>query len=404
MFTKLSIAGIELDAAGLVALADLDTIARRTALTGSASFLDVLFIAPGIHCQQEATNVNGGEYPETAAMHNGYVFRVENPATVSYLQRVGEPGHLVTVYVSEDEPVGLTGLFGVLMSSEPVATTLFFLGIAANIVVITLLGRIRDFWALGVIGMLMLARVLNAIVIKLRQAKNGFKGATEDGDKEGDLLILLSQDRWIRMQGRVRDIKVVTAGQWLREPEKGESFAVAFGTLLVYGSAALAGNASTVGSLLVGLLLLFSVGVLGLVNAATNSFHMFGRTVKVIKKSPPYARRLKMVEEMLEVHPKRDWAVNMRLMKGDETIPSPGSPYLDELESEEDDFILALCRRLFSGLSRRPKIQLDKDKDIEAGLAGNRRGGSYSLPVLDREKRASAQRSQSESSSKFSAA
>ena len=42
MFTKFAIGGIQLDAAGLVALADLDTIARRTALIGSASFLDVL--------------------------------------------------------------------------------------------------------------------------------------------------------------------------------------------------------------------------------------------------------------------------------------------------------------------------------------------------------------------------
>jgi hypothetical protein len=55
-----SIAGIRLNAAGLVALADIKTIAQSTALTGSASFLDILLIAPGIHCQQGLSEVNNG--------------------------------------------------------------------------------------------------------------------------------------------------------------------------------------------------------------------------------------------------------------------------------------------------------------------------------------------------------
>ena len=98
----------------------------------------------------------------------------------------------------------------------------------------------------------------------------------------------------------------------------------AFGTLLVYGSAALAGNSSTIGSLLLGLLLLFSVGILGLVNATTRSFHMFGRTIRVVEKSAPYARRLKMVEELLEEHPNRQWAINMRLITADQKLPTDG--------------------------------------------------------------------------------
>ncbi|EKM56401.1 uncharacterized protein PHACADRAFT_253492 [Phanerochaete carnosa HHB-10118-sp] len=321
MFTQFAIGGISLDAAGLVALADLDTIARRTALIGGASFLDVLYLAPGIHCQQKATELNGGEYPTTGAMHNGYVFRIENQATVSYLQRVGRPGHLTTVNVSTEEHMGLAGLFGVLWRTERLATLLFFVSIAANFVVIALLGKIRDWWALGILGMLVLARLLNVIVIKLRLDKNGFKGAKEKGDEDGDLLILLSQDRWVRMRGRINDIKVVTAGQWLTETEKPQSFVVSFGTLLVYGAAALAGNASTVGSLLVALLLLFSVGVLGLVNAATKTLHMFGRTVEV-GDSTRYPRRLKMVEALLVDHPNKEWAINMGLITRDQQIPS----------------------------------------------------------------------------------
>jgi len=74
---------VSLDAAGLVALADLSTVARRTALTGTSSLLDAFVLCPGLHRQQEAPELNGGEYPACAAMTTGYVFRVENPATVS---------------------------------------------------------------------------------------------------------------------------------------------------------------------------------------------------------------------------------------------------------------------------------------------------------------------------------
>ena len=99
MFTTSSISGLSLNAAGLVALADLATISERTALTGSASFLDVFVLAPGIHRQQAASQVNGGELPITGAMTSGYVFRVENQGTVSFLQKIGETGCLVTVRV-----------------------------------------------------------------------------------------------------------------------------------------------------------------------------------------------------------------------------------------------------------------------------------------------------------------
>ncbi|KAF5383741.1 hypothetical protein D9615_003759 [Tricholomella constricta] len=92
-----------LQTAGLIVLANLTTIPQRTALTGSASLLDILFLAPGIHLQQNAPTLHGGELPATGAMTTGYVFRVENPATVSYLQRVGLAGHLVT-YTSLNTP------------------------------------------------------------------------------------------------------------------------------------------------------------------------------------------------------------------------------------------------------------------------------------------------------------
>ncbi len=74
-----------LEAAGFIALVDLPAVTQRTALVGVACFLDVLVLVPGIHKQQCADEINRGEFPTTGAMTSGYVFRVENPATVSYL-------------------------------------------------------------------------------------------------------------------------------------------------------------------------------------------------------------------------------------------------------------------------------------------------------------------------------
>ncbi|KAJ2894476.1 hypothetical protein MKZ38_007515 [Zalerion maritima] len=48
------IPGVSLSAGGLLALADLSTVAQRTALAGGASWLDALLLAPGLHYQQAA--------------------------------------------------------------------------------------------------------------------------------------------------------------------------------------------------------------------------------------------------------------------------------------------------------------------------------------------------------------
>ena len=309
MFNRWAIRGLTLDAAGLVAIADLKTIVYRTALTGTASYLDVFFLAPGIHQQQAASEVNGNEYPATAAMTTGYVFRVENQATVSFLQRVGKPGHLTTVHV---DPPLQAGVIPTFLRAEPLASVCYLTGVASTIAVVLFLGATQDWWGVGVIGMLMTARLLNVIVIK-RRSQKGWKGAKEEGVK-GDLMILVSQDRWLRMQGLVDDIKSVTAGQWLREISNFESFLVSFSTLLVCISAAFAGNASTLGSILVAFLLLVSAALLGLANISTTKLTMFGNIVRVDGKPKQYGRRLNMVHELLVEHPNENWAIGLGMI------------------------------------------------------------------------------------------
>jgi len=309
MFSTSAIKGISLEASGLIALADLHSIANRTALTGSSSLLDIFFLAPGIHCQQAADEVNRGEYPTTGAMTSGYVFRIENQATVGYLQRVGRPGHLVNVAVSSlrpSPPRYSLFLIGIL------ASTLYLSGIALTITIVALLVTIHDWWGLGVLGMLMLARLLNVVVIK-RRVRIGWKGVSEPG-VHGDLLVLLSQDRWVRLQGLVDDLKAVTAGQWLRDKTPVESFCAAAATLLVYTSAALASNASKVGSLLIACLLLISAALLGLSNSVVRRLQMFGRTVYVEGEPKAYTRRLDLAHELIEVSQRDDWAIAMGLI------------------------------------------------------------------------------------------
>ncbi|KAK0463197.1 uncharacterized protein EV420DRAFT_1160348 [Desarmillaria tabescens] len=325
MLSTSSITGhITLESAGLIALADLSTVAVRTALTGTASYLDILVLAPGMHQQQSAVKINDGELPEAGSLTTEYTFRVENPATVSYLRHIGRTGKLVTAWVSPKrsyyDPFA-DPFFAMNLSPENTpffvtgvpATLLYLLCPLLTIIVFALLGAIGDWWAFGVLGMLVLARFINVVVIKRRSHKPGWKGKKEPG-VPGDFLILLSQDRWVRLRGSVDDLKAVTAGQWLR----GQTSIEGFATLLVYAAAALAGNASTVGSLHIACLLLCSAALLSLCNSSTQCLQMFDRIVRKYGEEKGYKRRLEMVEELVRASKKGDWAVQMRLIKPDE--------------------------------------------------------------------------------------
>ncbi|SJK96762.1 uncharacterized protein ARMOST_00008 [Armillaria ostoyae] len=92
MLSKSSISSQHIILPGLFVLADLPT-------AGTAFSLDIFLLALGMRRQLAVDNINHGEFPTTGAMTTGYVFRVENPATVSNLQAIGRTGHLVTARV-----------------------------------------------------------------------------------------------------------------------------------------------------------------------------------------------------------------------------------------------------------------------------------------------------------------
>ncbi|KAK0472611.1 hypothetical protein IW261DRAFT_735530 [Armillaria novae-zelandiae] len=297
---------ITLQAAGLIALADLPPVTVRTALSGTASYSDALVLAPSMHQQQTVSEINCGEFPITGAMTTGYVFRIENPATVCYLQSIGVSGHVVTAYVSPPKQKTL------LRSFFDPATLLYAVCQVLTLIVAVSLALIRDWCALGVLGGFVVSRLVNVVVIKRRDEK-GWKGQKEPG-VEGDLFILLCHDRWVRLQGFVDDLKAVTSGQWLRDVTPMESFAVTCATMLVYVSAVLAFNASPVGSLLIGFLLLSTAVLLTLCNSLTGCLQMCDRVIRRVGAPKRYERRLVLAHELIAEMGRDDWAIGMGLV------------------------------------------------------------------------------------------
>ncbi|GFP59530.1 hypothetical protein TASIC1_0013022600 [Trichoderma asperellum] len=114
-WTATPIPNLSLSAGGLLALADLNTIAQRTAIAGGSSWLDAFVLAPGLHYQQAAdllTPEYGAGRPVLSMALDGGAARyvVNNVAMVKYLRRLwereGKYG-VVTLYVKMDEGEGL---------------------------------------------------------------------------------------------------------------------------------------------------------------------------------------------------------------------------------------------------------------------------------------------------------
>ena len=306
-----------LDGAGLIALADLETVPRRTALLGMAPLVEALLLCPGMHRQQKAPDLSKAELPPTAAMTTGYVFRVENQATVAYLQNIGVTGQLVTLKVEKCEQTQFswlwTNVFG--PSSSIISLLLVAIASSATVLLLILLWHMGDRWGLGIIMTLMLSRSLNVYILHQR-LRPSWHGVSEPG-VQGDLLVLLSQDKWIRVQGQVDALKTVTSGQWLKDMTFLESSLEAIATIIVYLSAVLAVNATRPCKVLLMALLLGSAGLLGMSNHQTRCFYMHGHIVEPLGKPKPYARRLDLAKEMVKETGRRDWAIDLGMMKGE---------------------------------------------------------------------------------------
>lgn len=120
------------------------------------------------------------------------------------------------------------------------------------------------------------------------------------------------------MQGEVDALKAVTSGQWLSDMTSFESFLNAGATLLVYGSAVLATDASQLGQILLIGLLLVSAAILGISNELKNELCMHGHVVRKEGSPTMYARRLHLAQELMKETGRSDWAVRLGMVNAED--------------------------------------------------------------------------------------
>ncbi|KAM7217345.1 hypothetical protein V8F06_007288 [Rhypophila decipiens] len=338
------IPGVSLSAGGLLALADLSTIAQRTAITGGSSWLDSLLLAPGLHYQQAveelgsrgSTSTTGGvgsssndedDHVEECD-HTGTPvrrFRIRNTATKMYIRRIARPGETVTLDVGAALPAKRMSMgaryqmpksdYGIHVADWAVdsaaaengeekdddkadgchgghtGSVSHFLYLASPVLTIIALAcvvLVKDWWAFGQLGGLMLSRILNIWIIKQRT-----KGQDDDQQPSGSFeqpslttynipLPANHPDEAptsVRLRGRPSDLRAITSSSWLRTKTHGQGYLEATAKLVVYAVAAFSGNATQIGAIIMMGLLLSTAGLLALSNSHAKCLTVCGRVV-----------------------------------------------------------------------------------------------------------------------------
>ncbi|KAI5867614.1 hypothetical protein GGS23DRAFT_186073 [Durotheca rogersii] len=344
-WSQTPIPGVQISASGLLALADLGTIAQRTRIAGGASWLDALLLAPGLHYQQAADELagrgsdgrgddggrrNGGVDTYSAVeLYGGRTSThdIANSATRRYLERVGLPGRTVTVDVGmppdrsrhwrrratrrpgagqratiwQDQSADLGRLSHLLYLASPVLT------VAAFVLMILL----QEWWGVASLLALMLSRILNIWVIKQRsqpeppasQPKPSPPASPtpsspfpspkepEPGNLLTEYIVDLGHGRSVCLRGMAEDLQAITATTWLRAKTHVEGYLEAAAKLTVYMVAAFSGNMTQAGSVVFMVLLLVTAGMLGLSNAHAKTFSMRGRLAAPTVDHLPLRRR-----------------------------------------------------------------------------------------------------------------
>ncbi|KFY39178.1 hypothetical protein V495_06102 [Pseudogymnoascus sp. VKM F-4514 (FW-929)] len=147
----------------------------------------------------------------------------------------------------------------------------------------------RDWWGVGILSALMLARLLNIWIIRSRcsdgaepKAPPGSPPPTPVEPEEENWKVTIDGEREICLNGLPHDLEALTGGVWMRGKTAVEGYAEAAAKLIVYLVAAFSGNMHQTGDMVLLLLLLFSAGLLALSNSKEDRFWMNGRSAVVI--------------------------------------------------------------------------------------------------------------------------
>ncbi|KAK3371946.1 hypothetical protein B0H63DRAFT_374927, partial [Podospora didyma] len=332
-WTTEPIPGLSLSASGLLALADLSTIAQRTAITGGSSWLDSLILAPGLHYQQaadelarrsgagsaivDAVELEADEDKGSDGRPPITTFRINNAATALYLQRIARPGQTVTLDVGAI-PIGKTRFWLRRSNSGNHATVwaetdlpdlgwisqvLYLASPLLTIAALAFVVLFQDWWTLASLLAFMLSRLLNIWVIKQRAVQppadassptasrtstlpraaaavtpHSAAAAMAHLNRQTEYVINIGDGRsCVRLRGKASDLQAITQDAWLRSKTHIEGYLEAVSKLLVYGVAAFSGNTTQAGSIVMMGLLLTTAGLLALSNAHAKSFKVNGR-------------------------------------------------------------------------------------------------------------------------------
>ncbi|KAI1114731.1 hypothetical protein F5Y14DRAFT_413563 [Nemania sp. NC0429] len=311
-WTQTPIPGVDISAAGLLALADLSTVAERTRISG-ASWLDSLLLAPGLHYQQAADAV----LSELPSPYNAVesiggktsTYNVANTATLQYLERVGKAGQRIVVdvgmmpnrsyfsYGEQRKKRRSRGQRGVIWRDQEAgigwfSQVLYLASPLLTIVSLVFMVLLREWWGVAALLGLMFSRILNIYIIKQRE--NWHTPPKTDPDAPAgsnpltEYTVDLGRGRVVCLRGLSSDLQAITATRWLRDQTHIEGYLEAAAKLTVYLVAAFSGNLTQIGSIIFLGLLLITAGLLGLSNAHAKAFTMNGRLAAPTMENLPH--------------------------------------------------------------------------------------------------------------------
>ncbi|SPJ79634.1 uncharacterized protein FTOL_08025 [Fusarium torulosum] len=314
------IPNVTLSASGLLVLADLRTISRRTALTGGSSWIDALVLAPGLHYQQACDDLEREAPVGLIALSTQALgetqYAVKNAMTANYLKSLCTDGaeEIVTLNVGLDTPWDVIKILGKVIEKRKVTdeegedddadhddwaslsdvdwlSHLFYLGsplITSSS--ITFMIIFEDWWGLAILLTLITSRILNIWAIKQRMTPST---PSPESIAMTEYCIDLGGGHSVHLRGPDADLQALVTHAWLRAQSSLEGYLEAAAKLMVYMSAALGGNMTQAGSIVLSGLLVLSAALLGLSNAHARGFRMHGRYAM------PQRKRAKAIAESL---------------------------------------------------------------------------------------------------------
>ncbi|KAK2609194.1 hypothetical protein QQS21_002276 [Conoideocrella luteorostrata] len=312
---------LSLSAAGLLALADLNTVAQRTVITGGSSWLDAFVLAPGLHYQQAVEALDQEFEPGLSAVLQSPKgtgagdgdetrYSINNTAMAQYIRRIWQEANTkgvltLNVGVTKDPAEQITNLkrmfsdFFTRINRKPPALPIqrnrleidwlshvFYLASPIlTIIAGAFMILLADWWGLAFIAALMVSRIFNIWSIKQRSRPSRAPALPPKTpgrpDSHGEYAIDLGNGSRIVLRGFKSDIQAVTTQMWLRQQTISESYLEAAAKLIVYLVAAFSGNQTQSGAMVLMALLLTSAGLLGLSNAHARGLQMNGRIARL---------------------------------------------------------------------------------------------------------------------------